>query len=780
MKQKILIVLMLLAWCIPHAGWAASGRHLTIGLVADETGGDMARFLALMRQEMDLLAGARYTYTLGETKGGSIDWNAEKAKALYHSLAADPEVDLIVTLGVVSSTVITKAQNYPTPVISIGIIDPVLQGVKRGTGNRSGVTNLTYVHFNRSIIRDLTLFQRLTGFKEVGVVFDPAVSEVMQREGEAIRKALDGKASYRIVSSNMGLNAVMDQLAGVDAVYVGYMGAQEETGRPALVAALNTMKIPTFGASVRDVREGMLAAAAPEGAFNRIARRVALDIDGWVGGEMLSSLPVNLDYKESLTINMDTARLIGFSPSFSILSEAELLGDLNADGVFYTLAEAVNQAVAANHDLRINTYDVAQAEEAVRQAKTSFLPDVSLVGAQTFLDEDVAASSSNTQAERTTSGRAVVDQLLFSDEAIGAISSRKDDLAAERYTRDALVLDTVTRTAVAFTDLLKARTDESVQKENVVLIKKNLAIAKQRETAGYAGSGDVFSWESRLATAQAALFTARSNVNGASRNLNLVMGLPMDQETRALDSGLDELMAASYLIGNLKGRLTNSEGFERYLRFLVAEALTHAPELAALDRSIAATERRVGVLSRKNWVPTVNAQGAWNRDVDRSGAGSGESLAYHKEHWNAAVQFTWPLFARGENRVELARERLTLAQLEEQRRKSVKSVELSLRLALLETITRYVNREQAVRSSEYAEKSLALISDSYAKGRASLADLVEAQNAFLNAGLAATNAIYEQVLALFRLERAVGKMSLISSADDIDAFSGRLNTLFTP
>ena len=778
MKQKILVGLMLFALCIPPAGWAASMKHLRVGLVADDARGDMAQFLTMVHREMGALAGVRYTYTLGETKGGAVNWNAERARTLYQKLVSDPEVDLILGLGVVSSSVITEFDTYPKPVMAVGIIDPELQGVKRGAEDRSGVENLTYIHFNRSIIRDLTLFHRLVPFKEVGLVFDPAVTDVMKAKKGALEESHPNRVRYRVVSSNKGVNGILADLAGVDAVYVGYMGAQDKTGRGPLVTALNQMKIPTFGSSIRDVENGMLAAASPRGTIGRMARRVALNIDGWVGGEKLSELPVNLDFKEALTINMDTARLIGFYPSFDILSQAEILGSMARPGIYYTLTDAVNLALVSNHDLRINVFDVKQAEESVRKANTSFLPDLKLVGSQAFIDEDVAATSGNTQAERTLSGQAVVEQLLYSDEAIGAIVSQKELLEAERYSRAALVLDTVYTTTVAFTDLLKARTDETIQMENVALIKKNLTIAQQREAAGSAGSGDVFSWESRLATGRASLSTARASVNAASRNLNLVMGVAMAQETRALDTGLDEFIASSYLIMGAKGQVTNLAGFETYLAFLIDEAEKNAPELAAIDRNVAAIERRVGVLSRKNWVPTVSATGAWVRDLDRSGAGSEDGPAYHEESWNAAVNVSWPLFAKGGNRVALAQERLTLKQLEEQRRKSVSSIELSVRVALLEAVTRSVNREEATRSDKYAAKSLDIIADSYAKGRASLTDLVEAQNSSLKAGLDATNAIYEQVTALLKLERAVGKMTLLTDSEEMASFTARAHAVF--
>ena len=58
---------------------------------------------------------------------------------------------LIVGVGILSGSVIASKDIYPKPVIVMGIIDPVLQGIIPTAQNTSGVHNLTYILFNQSI-----------------------------------------------------------------------------------------------------------------------------------------------------------------------------------------------------------------------------------------------------------------------------------------------------------------------------------------------------------------------------------------------------------------------------------------------------------------------------------------------------------------------------------------------------------------------------------------------------------------------------------------------------
>ncbi|MCG8473697.1 MAG: TolC family protein [Desulfobacterales bacterium] len=778
MKKSGWIVAIATFFLVVSTGACLAEKSLTVGLISDDASVHMIKFETLLKKELALVAGSRYSVNLLGGKEASIEWRRSKAVKRYRLLVESPEVDMIVTLGVVSSAILAQESDFPKPVIAVGVIDPELQGLKAGKANRSGIRNLTYIHFNRSITRDLNAFYDLIPFQRLAMVQEPSITKLVAANKAGIEKALGPDVFITLIPSSKTLDEIRLQLPDVDAVYVGYLGEAEERLRRPLVDAVTAMKLPSFGDSVREVKGGILAAAAPSSTFTRIARRLALDVDSYQNGEALEGLPVNIEFKTTLTINSETARAIGFSPSFHVISKAEFVGDIYDGSVTYTLGQAVSQAISFNHNLKMKNFDVALAEKGVSQAITAFLPNLSLVGSQTYLDKDVAATSNGTQAERSTAGQAVVKQLLFSDEAVSGVKASRERLEAERQIRKALVLDTAINTVMAFSELLKAGTQERIQEESVKLMEKNLAVAKQRELAGYSGAGDVFSWESRLATARFTLFSARAQVRRASQSLNRLLGVASSQETRASDEGIEQVISQSYLVKELEERVTNPEALDRLLAHLSVLAVKRAPELAAIEQNIAAARRQIGVLARKNWVPTVSAQATWNHSFDRSGAGSQDSPSFHDESWNAAVQLTWPLFAGGKSRVDLARQKLTVRQLKEQETLQKKTVEFTVRQAMRDTITSYVNVKEARVAAGFARKSLNLIADSYSKGEASLTDLVEAQNASLTADLTATNAVYEQMTSILTLERSVGMMGLLAGEEELALLVREIQRVF--
>ena len=74
-----------------------------------------------------------------------------------------------------------------------------------------------------------------------------------------------------------------------------------------------------------DVEAGLLASDKPKADLSRIARRIALNVQRILLGEDAGTFNVAFPEGEELTINMATARAIGVYPTWSVLTEAELL-----------------------------------------------------------------------------------------------------------------------------------------------------------------------------------------------------------------------------------------------------------------------------------------------------------------------------------------------------------------------------------------------------------------------------------------------------------------------
>ena len=118
----------------------------------------------------------------------------------------------------------------------------------------------------------------------------------------------------------------------VDAVYLVPLAQLTPGEFEKLIDGLNTRRLPTFSLLGREhVERGILAGAASQSLFERFSRRVALDVQAILLGEAPERLPVAISTKRRLSINMATARAIGVYPSFSVLTEAELLNPIRTE-----------------------------------------------------------------------------------------------------------------------------------------------------------------------------------------------------------------------------------------------------------------------------------------------------------------------------------------------------------------------------------------------------------------------------------------------------------------
>ena len=68
-------------------------------------------------------------------------------------------------------------------------------------------------------------------------------------------------------------------------------------------------------------------------------------------------------------------------------------------------------------------------------------------------------------------------------------------------------------------------------------------------------------------------------------------------------------------------------------------------------------------------------------------------------------------------------------------------------------------------SATAAGKNLELVSDAYARGAVSIIDLLDAQNAALNADELATNSVYDHLIDLLEVERAVSRMQILGTPE---------------
>src|SRR5690606_10425212 len=221
---------------------------------------------------------------------------------------------------------VARAGESDKPAIAATIVDAGWQGIPEKNGS-SGVRRLAYVDESFAVSGTIAAFRRLVPFQRMAILLDPELLRAMPAL-EANARALVGAAGAEavVVPARGTADQILAALPpGTDAVYLTVLPALGEAQSARLIAGLNARRLPTLRHFADDVSLGALASYEPPEQWLRRARRVAVSLQRILAGEDAGTLPVRMVGAPRLALNLATARAIGFSPGYSVLTEAELI-----------------------------------------------------------------------------------------------------------------------------------------------------------------------------------------------------------------------------------------------------------------------------------------------------------------------------------------------------------------------------------------------------------------------------------------------------------------------
>ena len=232
----------------------------------------------LISEVLSLTAG-EFDVSFPADKQLNGNWSAAGAGAALDALLADPDVDLVLCLGVLSSQEAARRETLNKPVIATIAADPVLQGYPFDMGT-SGRRNFVYITNVRNIDDDLRLFRQAVRFTHVAVMID---KDVLAGFGDFSRqKAAQLSASLGVQITPVPVGdslpaAVAAMPHDVDAVFVTPLLRYGDEGVKRLATALVQRKLPSFSSyGVSELYDGLLMATGgrPEDEV-RLVRRIA-------------------------------------------------------------------------------------------------------------------------------------------------------------------------------------------------------------------------------------------------------------------------------------------------------------------------------------------------------------------------------------------------------------------------------------------------------------------------------------------------------------------------
>ena len=379
--------------------------------------------------------------------------------------------------------------NLPKPVIAPLVIDPEFQGLPRREAG-SGVTNLNYVSVHD--MGDIAALREIVPFTRIGLLVDARLAEAVPNAAERARTgAGELGLDVQVIPVGDSVDAALRGLRGdLEAVYVLPLPQLTDSQFRALAQGLIQRRLPSASWwGEQEVRQGVLTGRMPGNFALQLARRTALNAQRALLGDDLAQMAVEYPASVRLTLNMRTADAIGFSPSFTLLTEAELIDEVQQATREVSLSSAVRDAVDANLDLRVRERLVAAGAQNLRLAESFQRPRIDLGLDTRLIDEDRAAASFGSAPEYALLGSATLTQLVYADAVWANVTVERSRQEARELDRDTLELDIAVEAALGYLNVLKARTFERIQRGNLGLTRTNLELARLRRLGRHGRAG---------------------------------------------------------------------------------------------------------------------------------------------------------------------------------------------------------------------------------------------------------------------------------------------------
>jgi outer membrane protein len=771
--------LLSIAVLLAHGAWVEA-QALRVAIVSDgPTDRQVLSPDALARAVAEIGAVER-PISLPVDKRFVGDWSLAGIDAALDRALRDPAVDVVVTLGTLASHEAAQRTAPPKPIIAPLVIDPMLQGFPLRDGT-SGRHNFTYAADFQSVGADVVMFQRILGFTHLAVVVDDALLKALPSlndKAAEVARALGVRIT--LVAAAGDAAAALEALPpDADAVFVTGLLRFDEDELGALARGLAARRLPSFSQLGRsEVERGLLMTlGGAERDTERLARRIALMIQRIAAGEDPATFDVSFPTEQRLAINMRVAGEIGFSPQWEFLTDAEQIeADAAAALPPLTLIEAMRLAVRGNPALAASNERLASSAEDVRIAKSGLLPSLELALGNARIDEDRA--NPLIQAEKTSTVGLNARATIYSERARASYEISRSLYEAARQGNRQDTLDTLEATASAYIDVLRARALEAVRRSNVENTRRNLETSRVREAVGLAERSDYLRWVAQLARDKQELLAAESARRQAEAELMRNLHRPADMPFATVETGLDDPLelAAS---PRMQAYIGTPARWERFMAYVVDAALAQAPEIAQTEAVIASNRRSVTAAKRSYFVPELALVSTGTHAASRRGAGSTALPGTpDDDSWSVQLQATLPLFAGKRRSAELAQARHDLAAAESERAAVADAIEARARVVLHRTAGSYPSIALSREAADAAGENLAMVADAYARGAVSVAELIDAQDASLEAGLAAADAKYGFLGDFIGVLRAMSEFDILLDPDSREAWYRRVDEWF--
>jgi len=621
---------------------------------------------------------------------------------------------------------------------------------------------------------DMNAFQKLFGFEKIKVLTSNYAYCSSKHCESSINEILTNlKVPYEDVSvKSIDKDELAKKFKSGDCLLVMNQPQLSISQSEILLRNLAEIGVRTFSfGGYNDAKNGVMAVNSPDQDDMKVSRTVAMAVQELAAGKSKDNL-VKIRRTKGLVINMEIAALAKFAPEWAFLRSAELI---NYDSAamydkFIGYRQALKNAVINNEDVATGKINLETAKSLLAMSKSALRPTLNLSSTYAVIDEDRAAYARGTAPERTMNVALELQQILYSEEVL----SMKDKAGFNKLAQESLAkqaeLDVTQTAAQAYLNVLRAKTYAKITQDNLERTKSNYNLAKNRDLAGAANPAELHRWEATIALAKIDVLNAENGVKLAMTELARITNEEIDGTYELEPVSIDSDYSILNVMKHGDYEMNNSVKFDKFKKLMVEQAVLNSVELKALGYLADSGERSVLSAQRKFYQPTIVVGGEYKRFLDKSGEGAVAMGEYDNTDWSVAIKANMPIYEGGKRSAELNIEKADLRKTYHQKAKVTKLVKQRMIVALENAKTAHESYMLAQESEIAAVKTMDIVADLYARGAVSITDLIDAQNARLNAEMNVASSQFGFMEKIVDVERAYGSFFAFNTKEDDERF----------
>ncbi len=406
-----------------------------------------------------------------------------------------------------------------------------------------------------------------------------------------------------------------------------------------------------------------------------------------------------------------------------------------------TIEAALVRAYQSNPQLNAQRSQVRVTDENVPQALSGYRPKVSVTASAGYQYSDSLTNTGDLNVARSTpinganaprSVGATVTQTLFNgQQTANRTRAAESQVSGAREALRVLEQSILLSAATIYMDYLRDSAIVEVQKSNVRVLEQTLKQTRDRFNVGEVTRTDVAQSEAQLAAGRTQLLTAEANLTTTRGNFRRIIG----NEPQALAPG---------------------SPVDRYLPSTLPAAvelgLTQNPNVTASMFGIDVSYLQVKV-AEGALLPTVTLQASVQQTYEQS------LIQYRSFGASAVTQLSVPIYQGGaeyslirQSKETAAQQRLILDQTRDQTRANVVT-------AWGQLVAGKAQVQSAQAQVQASEIALNGVREEAKAGQRTTLDVLNAQQALVNARVALVTAQHDRVVASYSVLNTVGRLS---------------------